>query len=111
MADVDEPVDEPFAKPEEPEVLPDCEEPSAELEPLALPLPDAELPEEELLAEPEEPEPDAAPCEPEAEPDPFVSPLVEPAELPDCEEPLAELEAPSCCPASAAPGSEVVASW
>lgn len=110
MADVDEPVDEPFAEPEEPEVLPDCEEPSAELEPLALPLPDAELPEEELLAEPEEPEPDAAPCEPEAEPDPFASPLVEPAELPDCEEPLAESEAPSCCPASAAPGSEADAS-
>lgn len=108
---MDAPVDEPFAEPDEPEVLPDCEEPLAEPDPLALPLPDAELPEEEPLAEPEEPEPDAAPCEPEAEPDPFASPLVKPAELPDCEEPLAESEALPCGPASVAPDSEVVASW
>lgn len=108
---MDAPVDEPFAEPDEPKVLPDCEEPLAEPEPLALPLPDAELSEEELLAEPEEPEPDTAPCEPEAEPDPFASPLVEPAELPDCEEPLAESEALPCCSASAASDSEVVASW
>ena len=47
---MDAPVDEPFAEPDEPEVLPDCEEPSAEPEPLALPLPDAELSEEVLLA-------------------------------------------------------------
>ena len=91
-------------------MLPDCEEPPAEPEPLALPLPDAELSEEELLAEPEEPEPDAAPCEPEAEPDPFALPLVEPAEASDCEEPLAESEALPCCPASAAPDSEADAS-
>ena len=107
---MDAPVDEPFAEPDEPEVLPDCEEPLAEPEPLALPLPDAELSEEELLAEPEEPEPDTAPCEPEAEPDPFALPLVEPAEVSDCEDPLAESEALPCCPASAEPDSEADAS-